>query len=74
MQKLQTPVSDEGWSIQVYGGDRRLLLSLDASHAWLFGAGILVGLAIALVGFRDQLEEASPPAESPPLVAPLQLE
>ncbi|MCW6034843.1 hypothetical protein K4A83_00935 [Spirulina subsalsa FACHB-351] len=74
MQKLQYPVSSEGWSIQIYGSDRRLLLSLDATHAWLLGIGIVLGFAIALVGLRDQCQASQTPVESPHLVAPLELE
>ncbi|WP_017305970.1 hypothetical protein [Spirulina subsalsa] len=74
MQKLQYPVSSEGWSIQIYGSDRRLLLSLDATHAWLLGIGILVGFVIALMGLRNQCQVSQPPVESPHLVAPLELD
>lgn len=40
--------SSEGWLVQVYGSDRRLLCVLESSHAWTFllgcGFGLLVGL------------------------------
>ncbi len=73
MQRLQNPVSYEGWSIQVYGGDRRLLVSLDASHAWLFGIGIAVGFAIALVSLSRDRSTSAPIAQPMPQAAPLQL-
>ncbi|MEA5419813.1 hypothetical protein VB712_11310 [Spirulina sp. CCNP1310] len=76
MQKLQNSVRSEGWSIQVYSGDRRLILSLDASHAWLLGTGIGIGFGIALLGLRGQCQAAQPPSpgESAPLVAPFQVD
>ncbi len=74
MQRLQNPVSTEGWSIQIYGSDRRLLVSLDASHAWLFGVGIAVGFAIALLSLRCDRPTSAPIAQPMPQAAPLQLD
>ncbi len=74
MQRLQNPVSNEGWSIQIYGGDRRLLVSLDASHAWLFGIGIVVGFAIALASLSRDRPTSAPVVKPMPPAAPLQLD
>ncbi|MCS6815304.1 MAG: hypothetical protein NZ772_17250 [Cyanobacteria bacterium] len=74
MQSLRNPVSTEGWSIQIYGGDRRLLLSLDASHAWLFGIGMIVGFIIAVIGLSHDRPISDPVTEALPQVAPLQLD
>ncbi len=74
MQRLQNPVSNEGWSIQVYGGDRRLLVSLDASHLWLFGIGTVVGLAIALTSLSHDPSTSAPIAQPMPPAVPLQLD
>jgi hypothetical protein len=41
---------DLGWSVQIYSSDRRLLCSLEPSHAWGFLVGISVGVVLALVG------------------------
>lgn len=74
MQRLQNPVSNEGWSIQVYGGDRRLLFSLYASHAWMFGAGIIVGFAIAIVSLSHYYPTSTSLLKPTLPEAPLQLE
>ncbi|MFE4105844.1 hypothetical protein [Almyronema epifaneia] len=44
--KLNT---DEGWVIQVYGGNRRLLCVLETSHGWVFLAGCCVGLLLSVI-------------------------
>lgn len=74
MQSLRNPASTEGWSVQIYGGNRRLLLSLDASHAWLFGAGIVVGFVVAVIGLSHERLASAPLIEVSPQVAPLQLD
>jgi hypothetical protein len=50
----------EGWLVQVYGGDRRLLCVLEASHAWTFLVGCGFGLMLAVGWFN--LAQASPSA------------
>lgn len=74
MQKLQNPISYEGWSIQVYGSDRKLLCSLYPSHAWMFAVGILIGFAIAFVSLNQERptpqQEASGNASTPPRIEP----
>ncbi|AFZ43649.1 hypothetical protein PCC7418_1459 [Halothece sp. PCC 7418] len=60
---------DEGWSIQIYGRDRRLLCSFDPSHGWTFFTGFLVGLLLALMMVSQQPTQtssvSSPPHPSP---------
>jgi tetrahydromethanopterin S-methyltransferase subunit F len=59
---------DEGWSIQIYGRDRRLLCSLYPSHGWTFLAGFVVGLLLALSMVGHHLTQASSfasPSSSP---------
>ena len=48
----------EGWLVQVYGTDRRLLCVLEASHAWTFLVGCGFGLLVAVGWFN--LAQASP--------------
>jgi hypothetical protein len=52
--KLRTTFDNtsDGWLVQVYGGDRRLLCVLDASHAWMFALGCGVGLLLAVGWFN----------------------
>lgn len=69
MQKLQNPIShDEGWSIQVYGSDRRLICSLYPSHAWTFAVGILAGFVIAF--FSISHNSPTSQREATPLIKP----
>lgn len=44
--------TNEGWIIQVYGGDRRLLCVLESSHAWTFFLGCCVGLLVTVGWFN----------------------
>ncbi len=46
--QLKEKVSS-GWSLQLYSGDRRLLWSLDPSHAWTLLIGGIVGFSSALL-------------------------
>jgi hypothetical protein len=48
--KLQTKFDNtsEGWLVQVYGSDRRLLCVLEPSHAWTFLLGCGFGLLLAI--------------------------
>lgn len=59
MKKLPDQVTDGGWSVQVYSGDRRLLCSLDPSHVWMLMLGIFLGLVMGISWVR-----VSPPAEA----------
>lgn len=55
---------NEGWSVIVYSGDRRLLFSLNPSHAWIFVIGIMVGFFGAVVGYSTSLHATSEPPSS----------
>lgn len=60
---------DEGWSIQIYGRDRRLLCSFYPSHGWTFLAGFVVGLLSALIIVGQPPTETSSvtsPSDAPP--------
>ncbi len=61
--------TSEGWLVQVYSGDRRLLCVFDSSHAWTFLLGCGFGLLLAVGWFN--LASYSPsttyvPATTPP--------
>ncbi|MEM9006710.1 MAG: hypothetical protein AAGE59_24685 [Cyanobacteria bacterium P01_F01_bin.86] len=66
--KLDT---DEGWVVQVYGGNRRLICVLEPSHGWIFLIGCGVGLLLAVIWVniaRYSLPlDPPPPTESPAL-------
>lgn len=52
--KLQTKFDNtsEGWIVQVYSSDRRLLCMFDSSHAWTFLLGCGFGLLLAVGWFN----------------------
>ena len=52
--KLQTKFDNtsEGWLVQVYSSDRRLLCVFESSHAWTFLLGCGVGLLLAVGWFN----------------------
>ncbi|NEQ44135.1 MAG: hypothetical protein F6K00_11495 [Leptolyngbya sp. SIOISBB] len=50
---------DEGWLVQVYGSDRRLLCVLESSHGWIFLLGCSVGALLAVFWFN--IARYSPP-------------
>ncbi|MGK7891374.1 MAG: hypothetical protein AB4042_18750 [Leptolyngbyaceae cyanobacterium] len=56
--KLDT---DEGWLVQVYGSNRRLLYVLEPSHGWVFVIGCSVGLLFSVIWFN--LARYSPPSD-----------
>ena len=61
--------TSEGWLVQVYSGDRRLLCVLDSSHAWTFLLGCGFGLLLAVGWFNLASHSASTtyvPATTPP--------
>ena len=69
--KLRTKFDNtsEGWLVQVYSGDRRLLCVFDSSHAWTFLWGCGFGLLLAVVWFNLARYSSSPtdmPATIPP--------
>ncbi|MBJ7899527.1 MAG: hypothetical protein GC158_06335 [Cyanobacteria bacterium RI_101] len=71
--KSSLPLSkkDEGWLVQIYGAQRRLLCVLDPSHGWMFLMGCAAGLLFAVLFVNLDRQSASPPApatvKSPPL-------
>jgi len=61
--------TNDGWLVQIYNGERRLLCVLESSHAWSFLLGCGFGLLVAVVWFN--LANQSPsrtyePATTPP--------
>ncbi|NES96835.1 MAG: hypothetical protein F6K32_16675 [Desertifilum sp. SIO1I2] len=66
--KLDT---NEGWVVQVYGSNRRLLCVLEPSHAWIFSIGCIVGLLLSIIWINAARHspplEPAPPTELPAL-------
>lgn len=62
---------NEGWIVQVYGSNRRLLWVLEPSHGWIFLIGCTVGLLISVIWINIVPEshsvEPSPTKDSAPL-------
>ncbi|ANV83343.1 hypothetical protein AWQ21_02475 [Picosynechococcus sp. PCC 7003] len=56
--------ADEGWVVQVYGSNRRLLWVLEPSHGWMFLIGCGVGLLLSIIWVN--VAHYSPPLESAP--------
>lgn len=56
--------ADEGWVVQVYGSNRRLLCVLEPSHGWIFLIGCGVGLLLSLIWIN--LTGYNPPSDSSP--------
>lgn len=54
----------EGWVVQVYGSNRRLLCVLEPSHGWIFLIGCGVGLLASVIWIN--VARYSPPVEPPP--------
>ncbi|HSM82138.1 MAG TPA: hypothetical protein VLS96_10650 [Nodosilinea sp.] len=69
--KLQTRFdhTSEGWLVQVYSGDRRLLCVLESSHAWMFGLGLGLGLLLA-VGWANLASDSPPVPPAPTTISP----
>ncbi|MGB3310036.1 MAG: hypothetical protein WA939_02195 [Nodosilinea sp.] len=68
--KLQPKFANtsEGWLVQIYGSDRRLLCVLELSHAWTFLLGCGFGLLLAVGWFN--LASYSPPTTYDPATTP----
>ncbi|MBF2035257.1 MAG: hypothetical protein IGR92_07165 [Leptolyngbyaceae cyanobacterium T60_A2020_046] len=60
--------TSEGWLVQVYRSDRRLLCVLEASHAWAFFVGCGLGLLLAVGWFN--LAKSSPSTLDRPITIP----
>ncbi|QQE63503.1 hypothetical protein GFS31_01680 [Leptolyngbya sp. BL0902] len=64
--------TQEGWIVQVYGGDRRLLWVLEPSHAWTFFWGVGVGLLLA-VGWFNLARHSPPSPQASPTSIPAEM-
>ncbi|NJN20250.1 MAG: hypothetical protein HC812_02335 [Leptolyngbya sp. RL_3_1] len=62
---------DEGWRVQVYDRDRRLICLLEPSHGWVFFFGCVTGFLIAVAGLSRTVTTPPPspaiPSDAPPL-------
>ena len=68
-QSQPTSEPNEGWVVQVYGSNRRLLWVLEPSHGWIFLLGCSVGVLISVFWFN--LARLAPPVEpAPPTETP----
>ncbi|MDA0673012.1 MAG: hypothetical protein O3C67_04810 [Cyanobacteria bacterium] len=78
MPKLDTtPIeTTEGWMVQVYDRDRRLICLIEPSHGWAFFFGCLLGFLVTAVGFSRANPSTPVSTTTPeaPVVAPLQVE
>ncbi|MBD2392932.1 hypothetical protein WEU38_09430 [Cyanobacterium aponinum AL20118] len=63
--------NDEGWVVQVYGSNRRLLCVLEPSHGWIFLIGCGFGLLLSIIWFNvarySPSLDTAPPVDSAPL-------
>jgi hypothetical protein len=63
--------TDEGWVVQVYGSNRRLLCVLEPSHGWTFLIGCSVGILLSIIWINiarySPSLEPSPPKDAPVL-------
>lgn len=64
-QSQPTLDTNEGWVVQVYGSNRRLLCVLEPSHGWVFLIGCGFGLLLSVVWvnaarYSPPLEPTSP--------------
>ncbi len=61
----------EGWLVQVYGSNRRLLCVLDPSHGWIFLVGCCMGLLLSVIWINaarfSSPAEPTAPTETPAL-------
>jgi hypothetical protein len=61
--------TNEGWAVQIYGSNRRLLCVLDPSHGWVFLFGCVFGLLVSVIWVN--VARHSPPIEPmPPSASP----
>ena len=70
MEKLDLKThTGEGWMVQVYGRDRRLLCVLEPFHGWVLLVGCGLGLLLAILWFNlsrcSSLTELTEPTETP---------
>jgi hypothetical protein len=60
---------DEGWIVQVYGSNRRLLYVFEPSHVWFFLAGCCLGVLVSVI-WINAARHSSPVKPSAPAEAP----
>lgn len=68
-QQTMLGQSREGWLVQIYGRDRRLLCVLEPSHAWTFLLGCGVGLLLA-IGWLNLSKHSPSITYDPPATPP----
>jgi hypothetical protein len=70
--KTRTDETDEGWVVQIYDRQRRLICLVDPSHGWAFFLGCVAGFLVTAVGFSRAAQVSQPPLETPqtPVSAP----
>lgn len=61
--------TDEGWVVQVYGSNRRLLCVLEPSHGWIFLVGCGLGLLLSVI-WINAARYSSPVEPTTPTQAP----
>jgi hypothetical protein len=66
--------TDEGWLVQVYGSNRRLLCVLEPSHGWIFLLGCCVGLLVSVIWVNLARQSQAPVPTSPSEVPTLQVD
>ncbi|MEM8810267.1 MAG: hypothetical protein AAGF01_29970 [Cyanobacteria bacterium P01_G01_bin.38] len=60
---------DEGWIVQIYSSNRRLLCVLEPSHGWIFLAGCCVGLLVSVI-WVNAARHSSPVEPTAPTEVP----
>jgi len=66
--------TDEGWLVQVYGRNRRLLCVLEPSHGWIFLLGCCVGLLVSVIWINLSRQSPTPVPTPPSEVPTLQVD
>lgn len=63
---------EEGWIVQVYSSNRRLLCVLEPSHGWTFLIGCVFGLLLSIIWIN--IARPTPPPEITPAMDSPQLQ
>lgn len=73
MSKVKQSIDglNPGWAINIYGSDRRLICTLEPSHAWVFVLGIALGGLMMLSWGSSDRPRNQPSIASPDRGAPL---
>ncbi len=72
LQKISD--TDQGWLVQVYGGNRRLLCVLEPSHGWMLLIGFSVGLLFSFFFVNSIRHNPSVETNTPINAPPLQID